>query len=93
MAAVRIPGSFSQSMAEAGLAGPAPKGKSSSSASSPNGRTSPSTALGIAPDTESAKASKVLQNSLFGFTGTVKASAGKRRKKTKRVVKKRRNRK
>ena len=87
----KIPGSFDQSMAEAGLAGPAPKSKVSSS--SPRGRTSPSTLVNIAPDAPSDKASKVLQNSLFGYTGTVKASAGKRRKKTKRVVKKRRNRK
>ena len=90
----KIPGSFRQSMAESGLAG-FPATSKPSPASSPNGRTSPSTLVNVAPDAASDRASKVLQNSLFGYTGTVKSSAGKRRKnkKTKRVVKKRRNRK
>lgn len=87
----RIPVSFRQSMAESGLAGIPATSRPSSTSSSPRGRESP-TAVSIAPDTASAKASKVLQNSLFGYTGTVKSSAGKRRKKTKRVVKKHRNR-
>jgi len=84
----KIPGSFSQSMAESGLAGfPA-----TSKPSSPRGRESPTTVVNVAPDTASDKASRAMR-SLFGFEGTVKASAGKRRKKTKRVVKKRRIRK
>ncbi len=89
--ASKIPGSFGQSMAEAGLAGPAPKSKPSSTASSPRGRESP-TVLSVRPDRDGEIGSRAM-GSLFGYSGTVKSSAGKRRKKTKRVVKKRRNRK
>ena len=89
--ASKIPGSFGQSMAESGLAGFPATSRPSSTASSPRGRASP-TLVNVAPDTVSDKASRAMR-SLFGYTGTVKASAGKRRKKTKRAVKKGRNRK